>query len=157
MHVSHCEETRPPEKPSLWTAYRKTKCVGDKPTHKQYQHLVVQFKLSRSILEGFVVIMREGACEQEDVLFAKTRVHCDNKPHPDRSVLIYYYIMILVKFQTSANQKHWIWSCEESGLGNPWLRLLGDEVIVGSSLMFRKRDAWHVIRKLQDKTNKNQL
>ena len=40
-------------------------------------------------------------------------------------------IMMLVKFQTSANQKHWIWSCDESLLCNPWLPLLGDEVIVG--------------------------
>ena len=34
-------------------------------------------------------------------------------------------IMMLVKFRTSANQKHWIWSRDESELCNP--RLLGDE------------------------------
>ena len=56
-------------------------------------------------------------------------------------------IMMLVKFLTSANQKHWIWSCGESGLCNPWLRLLGDEVVDGSSLMSRKMDTWNVIRK----------
>ena len=58
-----------------------------------------------------------------------------------------YSIMMLVTFLTSANRKHWIWSCDELGLCNPRFRLLGDEVIVGSSLMFRKMDAWNVIRK----------
>ena len=66
--------------------------------------------------------------------------------------------MLLVKFLTSANQKHRIWSCDESGLCNPRPRLLGGEVVVGPSLMFRKMDPWNVIRNvLQDKTNKNQL
>ena len=66
--------------------------------------------------------------------------------------------MMLVKFLTSANQKYRIWSCDESRLCNPWPRLLGDEVVVGPSLMFRKMDPWNVIRNiLQDKTNKNQL
>ena len=41
---------------------------------------------------------------------------------------------------------------------NPRLRLLGDEVVVGPSLLFRKMDPWNVISNiLQDKTNKNQL
>ena len=41
---------------------------------------------------------------------------------------------------------------------NPRPRVLGDEVVVGPSLMFMKMDPWNVIRnKLQDKTNKNQL
>ena len=35
---------------------------------------------------------------------------------------------MLVKCRTSANQKHRIWSCDESGLCNSRLRLLGDEV-----------------------------
>ena len=66
--------------------------------------------------------------------------------------------MMLVKFLTSANQKYRIWSCDESRLCYPWPRLLGDEVVVGPSLMFRKMDPWNVIRNiLQDKTNKNQL
>ena len=40
----------------------------------------------------------------------------------------------------------------------PRPRLLGDEVVVGPNLMFRKRDPWNVIRNiLQDKTDKNQL
>ena len=64
-----------------------------------------------------------------------------------QSVLIYNSIMMLVKFLTSANQKHWIWSCDESGLSNPRPRLLGDEVVVSSSLIFRKMDSWNVIRK----------
>ena len=67
-------------------------------------------------------------------------------------------IMMLVKFLTSANQKHRIWSFDESGLCNPRPRRLGDEVVVGPSLMCRKIDPWNVIRNiLQDKTNKNQL
>ena len=60
------------------------------------------------------------------------------------------------KFLTSANQKHRIWSYDESGLCNSPPRLLGDEVIVGPSLMFRKMDPWNVIRNiLQDKTKIN--
>ena len=40
----------------------------------------------------------------------------------------------------------------------PRPRLLGDEVVVGPNLMFRKMDPWNVIRNiLQDKTDKNQL
>ena len=67
-------------------------------------------------------------------------------------------IMMLVKFLTSTNQKHRIWSCDESGLCNPRPRLLGDEVVVGPSFVFRKMDPWNVIRNiLQDKANKNQL
>ena len=70
----------------------------------------------------------------------------------------FYSIMMLVKFLTSANQKNRIWSCDKSRLCNPRPRLLGDEVVVGPSLMFRKMDPWNVIRNiLQDKTNKNQL
>ena len=66
--------------------------------------------------------------------------------------------MMLVKFLTSANQKHRIWSCDESGLCNPQPPLLGDEVVAGPSLMFKKMDPWNVIRNiLQDETNKNQL
>ena len=61
-------------------------------------------------------------------------------------VLMGYSIMILVKFRTSPNQKHWIWSCDESGVCNLRLRLLEDEVIVGSSLMFKKMDPWNIIR-----------
>ena len=64
--------------------------------------------------------------------------------------LIYYSIMMLVKFLTSANQKHRIWSRDESGLCNQRPRFLGDEVVVGPSLMFRKMI-------LQDNTNLNQL
>ena len=60
---------------------------------------------------------------------------------------VQYSIMMLVTFLTSANQKHWIWSSEESGLCHPRPRLLGDEVVVGSSLMFRKMDPWNAIRK----------
>ena len=48
---------------------------------------------------------------------------------------VMHYIMMLVKFLTLANQKHRIWSCDESGLCNPRPRLLGDEVVVGLSLM----------------------
>ena len=67
-------------------------------------------------------------------------------------------IMMLVKFLTSANQKNRIRSCDESRLCNPRPRLLGDEVVVGPSLMFRKMDPWNAIRNIwQDKTNKNQL
>ena len=66
---------------------------------------------------------------------------------PGLNVLMIYSITMLVKFRTTANQKHQICSCDESGLCNPRLPLLGDEVIVGSSLMFRKMDAWNVIRK----------
>ena len=56
---------------------------------------------------------------------------------------------------TSAKQKHRIWSCDESGLCNPRPRLLGDEVVVGPSLMFSKMDPWNVTKNiLQDKTNK---
>ena len=74
------------------------------------------------------------------------------------TLLISNSIMMLVKFLTSANQKNRIWSCDESRLCNPRPRLLGDEVVVGPSLMFRKMDPWNVIRNiLQDKTNKNQL
>ena len=58
-----------------------------------------------------------------------------------------YSIMMLVKFRTSANQKHWSWSYDESELCTPWLHLLGDEVAVGSSLMFRKMGPWNIIRK----------
>ena len=40
----------------------------------------------------------------------------------------------------------------------PRPRLLGDEVVVGPNLMFRKMDPWNVNRNiLQDKTDKNQL
>ena len=40
----------------------------------------------------------------------------------------------------------------------PRPRLLGDEVVVGPNLMFRKMDPWNDIRNiLQDKTDKNQL
>ena len=75
---------------------------------------------------------------------------------PAWGVIILNSIMMLVKFLTSANQKHWIWSCDE--LCNPWPRLLGDEVVVCPSLMFKKKNPWNVIRNiLQDKTNKNQL
>ena len=56
-------------------------------------------------------------------------------------------IMMLVKFLTSANQKHWIWSGDKSGLCNPRPRLFGDEIVVGSSLMFREMDPRNVIRK----------
>ena len=67
--------------------------------------------------------------------------------------LVVYSNMMLVKFRSSANQKHWIWSCDETGLYNPRHRLLGDEVILGSSLMFRKMDAWNVNKYiLQDRT-----
>ena len=65
---------------------------------------------------------------------------------PGLSVLIIYSITMLLKFRTSANQKHRIWSCDESVLCNPRLRLLG-EVIIGSSIMFRKMEAWNIIRK----------
>ena len=59
------------------------------------------------------------------------------------------------EFLTSDNQKNRIWSCDESGLCNPRPRLVGDEVVVGPSLMFRKMDPWNVIRNiLQDKTKK---
>ena len=75
---------------------------------------------------------------------------CD-KTWAIRSMSICYHIMMLVKFRTSANHKHWIWSCDESGLCNPRPRLLGDEVLVGSSLMFRKMDPWNI---LLDKINK---
>ena len=37
--------------------------------------------------------------------------------------------MMLVKFQISANKKLGIWLCDESGLYNPRLRLLGDKVM----------------------------
>ena len=76
-------------------------------------------------------------------------------PAPGDSYLFYHDVL---KFLTSANQKHRIWSCDESGLCNPRPCLLGDEVVVGHSLMFRKMDPWNVIWNiLQDKTNKNQL
>ena len=69
-----------------------------------------------------------------------------------------YSIIMLEKFLTSANQKHRIWSCDESGLCNPRPHILGDEFVAGPSLMFRKMDPWNVIRIiLQDKSNKNQL
>ena len=45
-------------------------------------------------------------------------------------VVVNYSIMMLVKFLTSANQKHRIWSCDESELCNPRPRLRGDEVVV---------------------------
>ena len=35
------------------------------------------------------------------------------------TLTIMYSIMMLVKFRTSSNQRHWIWSCDESGLCNP--------------------------------------
>ena len=60
--------------------------------------------------------------------------------------------MMLVKFLTSANQKHWIWSCDESRLCNPRPRLLGDEVVVGPSLMLRKMDPLNVIRNIYCRT-----
>ena len=66
---------------------------------------------------------------------------------------VQHYIMIWVKFLTPANQKHWIWSCGESGLCNPRPRLLGGEVVVGSS----SGKCIHVMaleNKLQDKTKK---
>ena len=68
----------------------------------------------------------------------KVGVHRD--PYPSHLVyaMVLDSIMMLVKFLTSANQKHRIWSCEESGLWNPRPRLLGVEVAVGPSLMFRK-------------------
>ena len=67
--------------------------------------------------------------------------------HHQTGSMNHYSIMMLVKFLTSATQKHWIWSCDESRLCNPRPRFLGDEVVVGSSLMFRKMDPWNVIRK----------
>ena len=73
-------------------------------------------------------------------------------------VLMIYSIMTLVKYLTSANQKHRIWSCDESGLCNPRTVLLGDEFVVGPSLMFMEMDPLQTIRNiLQDKTDKNQL
>ena len=54
------------------------------------------------------------------------------------SPLALYYRMVLVNFQTPANQNHWIWSHDE--FCNP--RLRGYELIVGFSLMSRKMDAW---------------
>ena len=67
------------------------------------------------------------------------------------------YIIILVKCRTWANQKYWIWSCDESGLCNPRPCLLREEVVVGSSLMFRKMYPWNIRNILQDKTDKNKL
>ena len=92
-----------------------------------------------------------------DFLF-RTRPRALGQQTPPEPVLIPYSIKMLVKFLTSANQKHRICSCDESGLCNPRPCILGDEVVVGPSLMLRKMDPWNVFRNiLQDKTNKNQL
>ena len=80
--------------------------------------------------------------------------HVITYPCWDYQVKMSNSIMMLVKFLTSIKQKHRMWSCDESGLCNPQPRLLGNEVVVGPSLMFRKMDPWNVIRNiLQDKTN----
>ena len=102
-----------------------------------------------------ILPVKSGTLSRWDIMIS---VQCPLLQGQTCILLVKHYIMMLVKFLTSANQEHRIWSCDESGLCNPWPRLLGDEVVVGPSLMFRKMDPWNVIRNiLQDKTNKNQL
>ena len=116
----------------------------------QWFPLAIPVMVAGNIVSLFYI--NQVACNYCTVMFGKS---CTKIP---THMYVLNSIMMLVKFLTSANQKHRSWSCDESGLCNPRPRLLGDEVLVGPSLMFRKMYPWNIIRNiLQDKTDKNQL
>ena len=72
--------------------------------------------------------------------------------------LMVHSLMMLVKFRTSANQKHWIWSRGQLGLCNPRLRLIGDDVVVCSNWCWGKcmKYYWKIYC-LQEGTHKKSI
>ena len=155
-----------------WCA--RSQCIGSHNIDLVLPRL--SFLSTKGLSKGITISFTIISFMQSDISFVSLNRNCHQKndnwdrlfsqhlhrwlwlgdaSHIGLTTSISYFINMLLKFLTSANQKLQIWSGDESGLCNPRPRLLGDEVVVGSSLMFRKMDPWNVIRNiLQDKTNK---